>query len=108
MLTRIALVLIALLGAAMIYMGSRGVTAHTDSGFSDASAFKATYTLSGVTADAWNKTLKPDLEALSADEREALDTAAMSLLEEAWGRKSDAGAAEAARNAAIPGLRSSE
>ena len=110
MLTRIALVLIALLGAAMIYMGSRGVTAHTDSGFSDASAFKATYALSGVTADAWNKTLKPDLEALSADEREALDTAALSLLEEAWGRKSDAGAAEAARIVAEagdsdPGLR---
>ena len=94
-LTRLGLALAVLLGAALIFMGCRALTAFTGSGFSDGSGFDAVYSLSVATAEAWERHLLPAIESLPEEDRAALAQTAAGLVESAWAGKAEDGARQA-------------
>ena len=80
----LVLALVFALGAGLVYMGHRGQEAYAASGFSSEGAFKAIGALSGDVSDAWEKQLKPGLDALPEAERGALTDVARAVLSAAW------------------------
>ena len=92
--TALTLAVAFLLGAALVFMGSRGRTAFTDSGFSDGSGFDAVYNLSVAADGAWKDAILPDLRTLDAEEREAVGAIAAELAANAWEAKSAGGAGQ--------------
>ena len=79
LLTRTGLFLCFVLGAALVFMGQQGQSAFTESGFASESAYDSIYSLSADVAEAWNGALKPELDRLSAQEREGMDSIARTL-----------------------------
>ena len=79
LLTRTGLLLCFVLGAALVFMGQQGQSAFTESGFASESAYDSIYSLSADVAEAWNGALKPELDRLSAQEREGMDSIARTL-----------------------------
>ena len=67
LMTKIGLALVFALGICIIVLGLAGQRAYDTSGFSAESAYGAIYTLSGDVRAAWDKQLKPQLDALPAD-----------------------------------------
>ena len=93
--SKLILALVFVLGLVVIYMGYTGMREYGASGFSAASAYSAIHALGGDTAAAWQKKLQPQLDALSADRRAAVDQAAAELLTAAWENQKAGGAADA-------------
>ena len=96
-LTRLALVLIFALGAALIFMGHRGQVDFAASKFSAESAYQTLYLLSGDVSSAWKDSLSPALDGVDDGRREALTATATRLLSEAWDRMGNAAGDEAGR-----------
>ena len=94
--TRLGLLAVFLLGAALIAAGMTGLRTFEHSGFSSETGYQAIHALSGSVASDWNKLLSPQLAALSADGQAALQDTAEELLLSAW-EAQKAGAAEEAR-----------
>ena len=95
LMTKIGLALVFALGICIIVLGVAGQRAYDTSGFSAESAYGAIYTLSGDVRGAWDKQLKPQLDALPAEQRTQVDEAARALLDSAWESQSAGSAAEA-------------
>ena len=93
--SKLILALVFVLGLVVIYMGYTGMREYGASGFSAESAYSAIHALGGDTAAAWQKKLQPQLDALSADRRAAVDQAAAELLTAAWENQKAGGAADA-------------
>ena len=91
----LVLALVFALGAGLVYMGYRGQEAYAASGFSSEGAFEAISALSGDVSSAWEKQLKPGLDALPEAERGALTDAARAALSAAWEAQSPGAGAEA-------------
>ena len=94
--TRLGLLAVFLLGAALIAAGMTGLRTFEHSGFSSETGYQAIHALSGSVASDWNKLLSPQLAALPADGQAALQDTAEKLLFSAW-EAQKAGAAEEAR-----------
>lgn len=94
-ITKIGLLLVFLLGIAVIILGYRGIQEYSASGFSSETAYHAIYALSRDVNAAWEKELKPQQSALSAEKQEILDKAARQLLFTAWESQKTGGQADA-------------
>ena len=94
-LTKIALAVLLVIAAAIIITGWYGQRTNDASGFSSETGYQAVYALSKDVGNAWKKTLKPQLTAVPADQRAALNGAAHSLLTSAWESQKAGGGAEA-------------
>ncbi len=81
--TKIGLAVCFLLGLIFVFFGFRGQQKLTSADLGSEESYQAIYALSGDVNAIWNA-LSGDLDALSADEREAADAAARSLLAEDW------------------------
>ena len=84
--TKIGLAVCFLLGLIFVFFGFRGQQKLTSADLGSEESYQAIYALSGDVNAIWNA-LSGDLDALSADEREAADAAARSLLAEDWERR---------------------
>ena len=84
LVTKLLLLVMFLLGAAIVVMGCTGIREYSASGFSTETAYHAIYKLGGYTDAAWGKGLSPQLATLSADERDALNDVVRALLAETW------------------------
>ncbi len=98
--TRAALVLVFLLGAALTVLGIRGQGEYSSSGFSAESGFQAIHDLSSSAREIWEQAVKPALEAVSPEERNAAGEAAGTLLREAWEKQAEGGGQQAEEAAA--------
>ena len=78
-MTKIGLALGFLLGAALVFMGYKGLTAFQQSGFTSESAYTVIYRLSDAVSAAWEDRLSPELDRLSGDERDKVDQIAREL-----------------------------
>ena len=100
--TKIGLVLVFLIGAALIFMGIRAQHNFASSGFSSESAYQAIYALTRDVSDAWKNKLEPELKQLSETDRTALDGTVRDLLAETW--KSQSKSAELPADADEPAM----
>ena len=94
-LTKIALAVLLIIAAAIIVMGYQGQRTYDASGFSAETGYQAVYALSRDVSDAWEKTLKPQLNSLPSDRLAALDGTAHSLLTAAWENQKAGGGKDA-------------
>ena len=93
LITKIALVLVFVLGVGVILMGYTGMQEYGASGFSSEEAYRAVYSLSRETDSAWSKSLQPQIEKLPADQAAAVYDIARQLVMSAWeNQKTGAGA----------------
>ena len=93
-ITKIGLALVLLLGLAVILTGYMGMRAFSASGFSSESGYEAVYHLSRDVERAWNDRLQPQLSALPAAERSALDEAAYQMVSSVWESQKAGGQAD--------------
>ncbi len=91
--TKLALLLILLIGLGIITLGIAGLKAYEGSGYSSESAYSAIYALKNDTAAAWNRSLQPQLAGLDAQTHARVDEAAGTLTLSAW-ENQRAGASE--------------
>ena len=84
LVTKIILLLIFLLGAAIIVMGYTGIREYGTSGVSSEAAYRAIYKLHGDTETAWSQKIEPQMAALSEQDRASVDEVAYGLLTAAW------------------------
>ena len=96
------LALVFALGAVLVFMGRRGQAEYAASGFSAESGYAAISALSGDVSEAWEKRLRPELDALPEADRALLADAAQALLTGAW-EAHEAGAGEKAEALASEG-----
>ena len=82
--TKIGLLVVFLLGAALVFMGYRAQVEFSESGFSSETAYQAINALSQDVSLDWSQKLQPELNKLTEAERAALDDVVMVLLKEAW------------------------
>ena len=82
---KLCLVLLFLLGAVLTVTGVRGRARYEASGFSSEDSFRSIYELSRDSDRIWTGRLRPALDRLSADEREAADRVCAALLSEETG-----------------------
>ena len=94
LVTKLMLLVVFLLGAAIVVMGCTGIREYSASGFSAEAAYRAIYKLGGQADAAWDKGLSPQLAVLTADEHEALDDVVRALLAETWESQKSGAAAE--------------
>ena len=78
-MTKIGLALGFLLGAALVFMGYRGLMAFQASGFTSESAYTVIYHLSEAVSTAWEDRLSPELNRLSESDRDKVDRIAREL-----------------------------
>lgn len=78
-MTKIGLALGFLLGAALVFMGYRGLMAFQASGFTSESAYTVIYHLSETVSTAWEDRLSPELDRLSESDRDKVDRIAREL-----------------------------
>ena len=78
-MTKIGLALGFLLGAALVFMGYRGLMAFQASGFTSESAYTVIYHLSEAVSTAWEDRLSPELDRLSEADRDSVDRIAREL-----------------------------
>ena len=83
-LTKAVLALVSLFGAALVFMGWRGMQEYRTSGFSSEAAYRAIYQLHSETERIWSRETAPLTAALSDEDRAALDQTAYELLSAAW------------------------
>ena len=83
-LTKAVLVMVVLFGAALVFMGWRGMQEYNSSGFSSEAAYRAIYQLHGDVESAWSMKLEPQTAVLSEQDRALLDQTAYELLTAAW------------------------
>ena len=83
-LTKAVLVMVFLFGAALVFMGWRGMQEYNSSGFSSEAAYRAIYQLHGDVESAWSMKLEPQTAVLSEQDRALLDQTAYELLTAAW------------------------
>ena len=84
LITKIALVLLFVLGMGVILMGYTGMQEYGASGFSSEEAYRAVYSLSRETDSAWSKSLQPQIEKLPADQAAAVYDIARQLVTSVW------------------------
>ena len=95
LLTKTGLAACFLLGLIFVFFGIRGQRLVDESDFGSEDSYQAIYALSGDVSSFWNS-FSRDRSALDREEQEALDAAALSLVEESWeSRQSGAGKAAA-------------
>ena len=95
LVTRLCILLVFLLGAAMVVAGIWGLSAYQHSGFSSEAGYQAIHALSkGVSSD-WKNLLNPFRDSLPENDRAELDATALSLLSSAWEDQKKNGAEEA-------------
>ena len=82
--TKIGLLVVFVLGAALVFMGYRAQVEFNQSGFSSETAYQVINTLSSDVSKAWSEKLQPDLNKLSETDRTALDKVITVLLKDAW------------------------
>ena len=104
--TRLALILVLILSAGLVYLGIRGQNAHEASGFSSESGFQAVSQLTGDVENAWS-IIRPQVEGLDAAQKLPFEQAVHALVVRAWeSQKQGAGAdAEALLSSAGEGDR---
>ncbi len=96
-LTKIGLLVLFLLGAALLFMGYRGQEAFSRSGYTGEEAYGAVYQLSQNSGAFWDGTLSAELEALTKDERASLRDAARALVSDCWQKQQDGSAERVAK-----------
>ena len=94
--TKLSILVVFLIGAAMVVAGFSGLSAYQASGFSSEAAYQAIHTLSAGIRSDWRDLLSPFRESLPESERKAFDEAVVSLLNTAWDMQKKGGAEEAA------------
>ena len=94
LMTKLGLALVFVLGIVIIVLGISGQRTYDTSGFSAESAYGAIYSLNKDVSNAWEKQLKPQLDALPAEQQAQVDEAARALLDAAWESQSPGSAAE--------------
>ena len=104
--TRLALILVLILSAGLVYLGIRGQNAHEASGFSSESGFQAVSQLTGDVENAWS-TIRTQVEGLDTAQKQPFEQAVHALVVRAWeSQKQGAGAdAEALLSSAGEGDR---
>ncbi len=106
LVTKIGLAVMFLLGAAIVFMGIRGQSEYSASGFSSEKAYQAIYALSGQVSDAWKKGISHDLDAMT--DQEGLENTALVLLKDAWESQKSGAGDEAEKTAVSAGDRKRE
>ena len=91
--TKLALVFVFLLGAALTWMGIRGQETYNRSGFSSEAGFQAVHALADAVGEQWNQALRPALNSLTEEERAAAEENASLLLRDAWEKQVSGGGA---------------
>ena len=94
--TKLSILAVFLIGAAMVTAGISGLSAYQHSGFSSEAGYQAIHAISGDVASDWKNLLSPFRDSLPDAERAALDESALSLLSSAWEGQKKGGAEEAA------------
>ena len=92
---RTALALLLALGLGLIWQGIRGQRAYEASGFDSEGAYSSIYALGQATEKAWGQEIRPQLEKLTEEDRNALGTAARERLGAAWEELTAGGAEKA-------------
>ena len=87
--TKIALLLVFILGLGLIAAGLAGMNTYSASGYDSEAAFSAIYQLSGALNEDWKVQLQPILAAQSSEDRAALDEKAKALLFASWDSLTD-------------------
>ncbi len=106
--TKLILVLLFLLGAALFLTGRKGQKTFEASGFNSGDAYEAIYALSRDVSEAWNKRLEPRLALLPEEEREALEHCALEMLSADWEARETGAGAEAEKIVAEAGAEAGE
>ena len=106
--TKLILVLLFLLGAALFLTGRKGQKTFEASGFNSGDAYEAIYALSRDVSEAWNKRLEPRLALLPEEEQETLEHCALEMLSADWEARETGAGAEAEKIVAEAGAEAGE
>ena len=96
-MTRLGLMLLLALGAAMVFMGIRGQREYAASGFSSESGYQAVYALSGAVSGAWKESMAPEMDDLPEEIRKGAGERIVALLTSAWEGQAEGGGERAGR-----------
>ena len=92
--TRIALALVFLLGAGLLFLGIHGQSAFQASGFSAEGGYQSVYSLSAAVSEAWAHDLSPELDPLPDAQKSMLAQTATQLLKDVWESQNPGSGAE--------------
>ena len=105
-ITKVGLLVLFILGAALAFTGHRGLEEFSASGFNSENSYQAIYSLSQETEVAWQSVRGLQQAELTDAERAAVDEAVAQLLSEAWDAQRSGAGAEA--QALIAGARDAD
>ena len=94
-ITKTGLAVFFLLGLVFVFLGVWGQRSLSDGVLKSEESWQAVYVLSQDVSAAWEDGLSADLQALGGEERDAAETAMLSLLRETWNSVRDGAGEEA-------------